>query len=84
MKHAVKLLALFLSLVLAGCASNSDLEAVKALAQQANATAEAALKSANEANGTAQDAKTIAQDAKATSAATESKIDRMFKKAMYK
>jgi hypothetical protein len=91
MKHAVKLLALFFIIGLAGCASNSDVDAVKALAQQANATAEAALKSANEANGTAQDAKIIAQDAnataqdaKATSAATETKIDRMFKKAMYK
>ena len=84
MKHAVKLLALFFIIGLAGCASNSDLDAVKALAQQANATAEAALKSANEANGTAQDAKITAQDAKATSEATETKIDRMFKKAMYK
>ena len=92
MKHAVKLLALFFIIGgLAGCASNSDLDAVKALAQQANSTAEAALKSANEANATAQDAKLIAQDAnataqdaKATSADTESKIDRMFKKAMYK
>ena len=91
MKPTVKLLVLLIAIGLAGCASNSDVDAVRALAQQANATAEAALKAANEANGTAQDAKTIAmdanataQDAKATSATTESKIDRMFKKAMYK
>lgn len=84
MKHAARLLALFSIIGLAGCASNGDLDAVKALAQQANATAEAALQTANQANGTAQDAKMIAQDAQATSVATETKIDRMFKKAMYK
>ena len=77
MRHFVKLLALFIAIGLAGCASTKDLEAVRAEAQQANVKADAALK-------TAEEAKAIAQDAKVTSETTESKIDRMFKKAMHK
>jgi len=77
MRNVVKLLVLFSAIGLAGCATTKDLEAVRAQAQQANATADAALK-------TAEEAKAIAQDAKMTSETTESKIDRMFKKAMYK
>ncbi len=84
MKSTVTMLALFIAIGLTGCASTSDLDAVKAQVQQANATADAALNTANEAKAIAQDAKTIAEDAKAQSATTESKIDRMFKKAMYK
>ena len=77
MKHTVKLLALLIAIGLAGCATTKDLEAVRAEARQANATADAALKTAKEAKATA-------QDAKVTSETTESKIDRMFKKAMHK
>lgn len=84
MRHTVKLLALFIAIGLTGCATTKDLDAVRLEVQQANATAEAALKAANEANATAQAANATAQAAKATSRTTESKIDRMFKKAMYK
>ena len=77
MRHIVKLLALFIVIGLAGCASTKDLDAVRAQALQANATADAALK-------TAEEAKTTALEAKTTAETTESKIDRMFKKAMYK
>ena len=84
MKHTVKLLALFIAIGLAGCATTKDLEAVRAQAQQANTTADASLKAAEEAKAIAQDAKATAQDAKATSETTENKIDRMFKKAMHK
>ena len=77
MRHIVKLLVLFMAIGLAGCATTKDLEAVRAQAQQANTTADAALKTAEEAKATALDAKTTAET-------TESKIDRMFKKAMYK
>ena len=91
MRHTVKLLALFIAIGLTGCATTKDLDAVRLEVQQANATAEAALKAANEANATAQEANATAQeanataqDAKATSQTTENKIDRMFKKAMYK
>ena len=77
MKNAVKILTLLMIVGLAGCASNSDLDAVKALAQQANATADAALK-------TARSAENIAQEAKATSDATENKLERMAKGKMTK
>jgi uncharacterized lipoprotein len=73
MKHVIKVLALLTVIGLAGCgASNKDLEAVKALAQQANATADAALKTARSAENTA-------MDAKASSDAAENKIERMAK-----
>jgi hypothetical protein len=77
MKNTIKFLALLSIIGLAGCASNSDLDAVKALAQQANATADAALK-------TARSAENIAQEAKATSDATENKLERMAKGKMTK
>ena len=77
MRHIVKLLTLFVVIGLAGCATTQDLDAVRTQAQQANATADKALK-------TSEEAKAIALDAKATAETTESKIDRMFKKAMYK
>jgi hypothetical protein len=77
MKNVVKILTLLMIVGLAGCASNSDLDAVKALAQQANATADAALK-------TARSAENIAQEAKATSDATENKLERMAKGKMTK
>lgn len=84
MRHIVKLLALFIVIGLTGCATTKDLDAVRAQAQQANETADAALKTAEEAKAIALEAKATANDAKATSETTENKIDRMFKKAMYK
>lgn len=91
MKKTAKLLALLIVLGLAGCATNSDLDAVRTQVVQANATADAALSAANEAKATAQEAKAIAEDANATAQkanataeTTETKVDRMFKKAMYK
>jgi len=84
MRHTVKLLALFIAIGLTGCATNGDLDALRVEVQQANATADAALKTSEEAKAIAQQANATAEDAKVTSAITESKIDRMFKKAMYK
>lgn len=71
MKTLIKLSALAgLSVLAVGCASTSDLEAVRAEAQSAKATANQALATANEA-------KSIAMD-------TNEKLSRMFKKSMYK
>lgn len=91
MRNTVKLLALFIAIGLTGCATTGDLDTLRVQVQQANETANAALKAADEAkataeqaNVTAQQANAAAQDAQTTSAITESKIDRMFKKAMYK
>ena len=72
MKRTVKLLALLIVIGLAGCATNKDLDAVRALAEQANATADDALK-------TARSAENIALDAKATADNTDNKIERMAK-----
>lgn len=91
MRHIITILALFIAFGITGCATTKDLDAVKLQAQQANQTADAALKTAEEAKAIAEEARAIAQnasamaqDADATSKTTENKIDRMFKKAMYK
>ena len=74
-----------------GCATSGDLDALRsqvnaaaADAKSAKAEAAAASSQAAEAKAIAQDAMATANEAKATSAETETKIDRMFKKAMYK
>jgi cytochrome c biogenesis protein ResB len=59
MKHTIKVLTLLIVIGLAGCATNKDLEEVKALAQQANTTAEEALKTARSAENTALEANTM-------------------------
>ncbi len=59
MKITVKLLTLLTIIGLAGCATNKDLEEVKALAQQANVTAGEALETARSAENTAQEANTM-------------------------
>ncbi len=76
---------------LGGCATTSqldelraDVDAAKADASAAKAEAAAASKDAAEARAMAADAVNTANEAKATSEETETKIDRMFKKAMYK
>lgn len=79
---------------LAGCATTAQQEemaAVRATAEQAAADAAEAKRIATEAEREAAAAKLAAEQAKADAAAalaksqeTEAKIDRMFKKAMYK
>ncbi len=72
-------IALISGMMLGGCAtvSKEDLAAVQATAEQAAADAA-------EAKTMAADAQSRAAAAEAKSADTESKIDRMFKKSMYK
>ena len=78
MKTLIKLSALTLIAGLSvGCASTSDLAAVQKDANEAKGMARNAMDTANEA-------KSIAQDAKSVSMATEEKINKMFKKSMYK
>ncbi len=67
-----------------GCASTADLQKLQAQVDTASADAQAAKAEASAAKALAQKAINTAADAKETSAATEAKIDRMFKKAMYK
>ncbi|MCG6965688.1 MAG: hypothetical protein LJE59_04205 [Chromatiaceae bacterium] len=72
--------------LLFGCASvkQSDLDAVRVIAERAAADAAAANQAAAAAQARADAAMSTASGAKAQSDATEAKIDRMFKKAMYK
>jgi len=76
---------------LGGCASTNDMntlradvDAARAEASAAKAEATAASQAASRAEAMASDAMNTANAAKASSAETETKIDRMFKKAMYK
>lgn len=73
MKHVMKGLTLLIIIGLAGCASNSELEAVRA-------TANTALQTANEAKAEARSATEAAQTAQATADSAENKIESMAKK----
>ena len=76
---------------LAGCATTSDTDALRDEVRQANqtaqeavATAEAARKQAAQASQDAAEARAMAEAAKASADESNEKIDRMFKKSMYK
>lgn len=76
---------------LTACASTGDLDSLSARVDAASAEASAAKAEASAARAEAAEARTMAasatataNEAKATSEDTETKIDRMFKKAMYK
>jgi len=73
---------------LTGCATTSDLDALrtelKAEVQQANDTANSAAAKADAASKEAAAASQTANEAKASAEEANSKIDRMFKKSMYK
>lgn len=96
MKNIQKLMVVVLAsgLMLGGCANNvkkEELAEVRALAEQASAQAAEAKSMAADAKTVASDAKAeansaavAAAEAKAKSEETETKIDRMFKKSMYK
>lgn len=90
-KNAVILAALVGTAGLSGCASTSDMDSLRSEIRQANdaaqsaqSTADAARKEAAAASATASEAKATAEEAKSTADATAEKIDRMFKKSMYK
>lgn len=69
-----------------GCATTQqqDLAEVRAIAEKAAADAAAANQAAAAAQSRANAAMDTAASAKEQSAETEAKVDRMFKKAMYK
>lgn len=72
--------------LMVGCATTqqADLAEVRAIAEQAMADAAAAKQAAADAQASADAAMDTAASANAQSQETEAKIDRMFKKAMYK
>ncbi len=67
-----------------GCATTSDLDALRADVAKANATAEQAAADAAAARRDAEAAKMAAESAAATAADTNAKLDQVFKKSMYK
>lgn len=89
MKNAMSRLPVLLLpvLITVGCASTGqqgELAELRNVAEQAAADAAEAKRMAMEAEREAAAAKLAAEQARTQSADTESKIDRMFKKAMYK
>lgn len=68
----------------AGCATTSDLDDLRAEVQRANSTAERAAADAASAKQDAAAARTAAEQAQSEAAETNEKLDRMFKKSMYK
>lgn len=83
-KTVAAVIALFAAAGLTGCASTSDLQKVADQAAQAQSTADAAAKDAADAKAAAAAAQATADEAKAKAEETDAKINRMFKKAMYK
>lgn len=84
MKTVAAVIALIAAAGLTGCASTSDLQKVQDQAAQAQATADAAAKDAADAKAAAAAAQATADEAKAQANETDEKINRMFKKSMYK
>lgn len=68
----------------AGCATTGDLDSLRAEVDKANATAQQAAADAASARQDAAAAKTAAEAARDTARDTNEKLDRMFKKSMYK
>ncbi|MDN0073448.1 Lpp/OprI family alanine-zipper lipoprotein [Crenobacter sp. SG2303] len=71
-------------LLLGGCATNSDLDKVRAQAVQAQQTADQANQAAAAANQKADQALNAANQANQTANDTNEKLNRMFKKSMMK
>jgi len=85
MRNTLKTAAAGVLLVaLAGCATTGDLEDVQAEVAKANATAQQAAADAAAAKADAAAARAAAEQAASSSAETNEKLDRMFKKSMYK
>lgn len=74
----------FSSVLVVGCVSTQDLDAVRAMAQQAQSDATMAKSTADAALATADEAKAIANEALTASRATDERLNRMFKRAMLK
>ena len=84
-------LPLIAMVALGGCASTSELDTLRAeirqaneTAQQASATASSAAAKADAASAQAAAASQTADEAKASAEEANNKIDRMFKRSMYK
>lgn len=81
---AVTTAALLVFGTTAGCATGSDIESVRKLAQEAKESADRANRAAEEANANAREAKEAALAARTSSERTGEKVERAFKKSMQK
>jgi murein lipoprotein len=82
---ALKLSAIALSAAtVIGCVSTQDLDAVRSIAEQAQADASSAQATASNALATAEEARAIANQALSASQATDERLNRMFKRSMLK
>ena len=70
--------------ITAGCATTGDVDELRADLKRANAAAERAAADAASAKQDAAAARAAAEQAQAEAAETNEKLDRMFKKSMYK
>ncbi len=84
LKSIVTILALAGIVGLSGCATTSSVDKLRAEVEAAQATADSAEAKADAASRDASAALATASDAKATADDTDEKVNRMFKKAMYK
>ncbi|MFQ5643298.1 MAG: Lpp/OprI family alanine-zipper lipoprotein [Thiogranum sp.] len=82
--RAILVLAMSVLVGMAGCATTSDIDALRAEVQQANDTANSAAARADAASREAAAAAQTANEARTSADEANSKIDRMFKKSMYK
>lgn len=67
-----------------GCASTSEMDTLRAEVRKANETASQAAADAASARQDAAAARAAAEEARDTATDTNEKLDRMFKKSMYK
>jgi murein lipoprotein len=72
------------TILLGGCANTTEIASLRTQVEQAQSTADAASRDAAAAKALAEQAKADAAAALAKSQETDAKIDRMFKKTMYK
>lgn len=88
MNRGLKRVAMYSVLVsaaaLTGCATNGDLEELRAEVAKVSSTADKAAADAASAKSDAAAARAAAEEARDTSQETNEKLDRMFKKSMYK
>ena len=80
MKYTIRLSILLFFVILSGCASSSDVDALRAEVRQASKTSQQALQIANGAKAEARNANETAQEAKATADTAENKIEFLMKK----
>jgi hypothetical protein len=84
MNKLFKAVPVMMILAATGCASTSQLDEVRTIAEEAKASAAAANTAAAAAQGTADQALMAAKAAQASADEANEKIDRSFKKAMEK